>query len=54
MCKDGILFRVKPVNKTDTNIINQPLIDSTSSVTIDSGKQCTIGDDVLIYVSQFA
>ena len=50
MHKDGVIFRVKPVNKTDTNAINQPFIDSTSHVTIDSGKRSTIGDDVLMQV----
>ena len=36
--KDGVIFRVKPVNKADINIINWPLTDSTSNVTIDSGN----------------
>ena len=43
MHKDGIIFRVKSVNKADTNIMNQPLIDSTFNVTTDSGKQSAIG-----------
>ena len=37
--------------KADTDIINQPLINSTSNVTVDSGKQSTIGDSVLMYAS---
>ena len=47
-CKYEVVFRVKPVNKADTNAINRPLIDSTSNVTIDSGKQSTIRSDVLM------
>ena len=54
MGKDGVVFRVKPVNKADANVINQPLIDSTSNVTIDSGKQSTIGDSVLMYTSRLS
>ena len=50
-CKDGVVFRVKPVNKADNNVINQPLIDSTFNVTTDSGKQSTIGDDLLMCAS---
>ena len=50
--KDGVIFRVKPVNKPDANVINRPLIDSTSNVIVDSGKQSTIGDIVLMYTSQ--
>ena len=50
MRSHGIVFRLKPVNKAETNIINRPLIDSTSNVTVDSGKQSTIGDDVLMQV----
>ena len=45
--KDGVVFRVKPVNKADINIINQPLIFCTSNVNVDSGKQSAVGDDVL-------
>ena len=48
MCKDGIVFLVKPVNKVDTNVINRLLIDSTSNVTVDSGEQSVIGEDVLM------
>ena len=44
--KDGVVFRVKLVNKADANVINRPLIDYTSNVTADSGKQSTIGDGV--------
>ena len=50
MRKDGVIFRVTPVNKADASIINRPLIDSTSNVTVDLGKQSTIGDNVLMYV----
>ena len=46
--KDGVIFRVKPVSKADNNVVNWPLIDSTSNVTIDSGKQFTIRDDVVM------
>lgn len=52
MCKD--VFRVKPMIKADTNVINQPLINSTSNVTVDSGKQSMIGDSVLMYASWLA
>ena len=50
--KDGVVFRIKPVNKADDNVINRPLIDSTSNVTVDSRKQSTIGDSVLMYTSR--
>ena len=52
--KDGVVFRVKPVNKAYDNIINRPLIDSTSHVTVDLGKQSMIGDNVLMYISQLS
>ena len=42
MCKDGVVFRVKPGNKANT----RPLINSTTKVIVDSGKQSTIGDSV--------
>ena len=29
MCKSDIIFRIKPVNKAETSIINQLLIDPT-------------------------
>ena len=54
MRKDGVVFRVKPVNKADANVINRKLIDSTSNVTVDSWKQPTIGDNVLMYTSQLS
>ena len=54
MRKDGIVFRVKVVNKANANVINRPLIDSTSNVTVDSGKQSTIGDSVLMYTSRLS
>ena len=37
--------------KADTNVINQPLINSTSNVTVDYGKQSMIEDSVLMYAS---
>ena len=48
MCKDGIVFIVKPVNKANTNVIKLPLIDSTSNVNVNSGKQSVIKDNVLM------
>ena len=37
-CRKMVSSSVKSVNKADTNIINQPLIDCTSNVTIDLGN----------------
>ena len=33
--EDGVVFRVKSVNKPAPNVINRPLIDSTSNVTVE-------------------
>ena len=52
--KDGVVFRVKLVNKADANAINRPLIDSTFNVTVDSGKQSMIGDSMLMYTSRLS
>ena len=48
ICKDSVVFRVKPVTKADINIINQPLIHFTSNVIVDLGKQTAIRDNVLM------
>ena len=40
--------KVVSFSEADIDVINRPIIDSTSNVTIDSGKQSAIGDDVLL------
>ena len=39
MCKDGIIFRVKPVNKADTDVVKRPLINTTYNVTVDYNQR---------------
>ena len=48
ICKDSVVFRVKPVTIANINIINQPLIHSTSNVIVDLGKQTAIRENVLM------
>ena len=47
-CKYGVVFGVKLVNKAYTNVLNGPLNNSTYNVTVDSGKQLAIRDNVLM------